>query len=124
MSGDLPTTPGHGGRRVGAGRKPAVLEEASRDAYSDYKRAQAKREAHRAVLAELEVNEKQGKLIPVEQVRADADRAARIVRDTLLAFPDRVSALLIGQDERRMAATLRAEIRSALQRISDAIEGK
>jgi hypothetical protein len=121
MSGDEKTTPGHGGRRVGAGRKPAAYEAESKDSYLEFKAAQAKREAARAELAEIELAEKRRDLLPIAEVKADADRQARIVRDTLLALPDRVAALLIGLDERQMAQVLRAEVRAALQHISQAV---
>jgi hypothetical protein len=124
MSGDGKTTPGHGGRRVGAGRKPAAYEAESKDSYLEFKAAQAKREAARAELAEIELAEKRRDLLPVAEVKADADRQARIVRDTLLALPDRVAALLIGLDERQMAQVLRAEVRAALQHISQAVAGE
>jgi hypothetical protein len=124
MSGDEKTTPGHGGRRVGAGRKPAAYEAESKDSYLEYKAAQAKREAARAELAEIELAQKRGDLMPMAEVQASADQAARIVRDAFLALPDRVAALLIGQDERQMAAILRAEVRAALQRISEAVAGE
>ena len=118
------TTPGHGGRRRNAGRKPAAIEAVDRDHYTAFKAAQAKREEHRAVLAELEVRQKQAELVEASAVRRDADRAARIVRDTLLALPDRVAALLIGLDERQMATVLRNEVKAALLRISEAATSK
>ena len=124
MSGPVETTPGHGGRRQNAGRKPAAYEAESKDSYLEFKAAQAKREAARAELAELELAEKRRELLPIAEVQADADRQARIVRDTLLALPDRVAALLLGLDEREMARVLRAEVRAALQHISEAVAGK
>jgi hypothetical protein len=75
-------------------------------------------------LAEIELAEKRRDLLPIAEVKADADRQARIVRDTLLALPDRVAALLIGLDERQMAQVLRAEVRAALQHISQAVAGE
>ena len=120
----LETTPGHGGRRKNSGRKPAAVEAAGVDHYLKFKEAQAKREAHRAVLAELEVKEKQRDLVPAVSVKRDADYAGRVVRDSLAALPDRVASLLIGLDERQMATVLRNEIRALLVHISEAISRK
>lgn len=109
----------HGGPRPGSGRPKGSKSKAVGIA-----EARLRKEIALASLRELEVQQKRGELIPITQSDANADLAARVVRDTFLALPDRVAALLLGQDERQIAMILRAEIRLALERVAGAIQGE
>jgi len=113
---------GPGGARTGAGRKSAVAEDATADAYVLYHRSRAKREAHKAKLAELDERNRKRELVEAAQVRRDADKAARLVRDAFSAIPDRLSAMLLGLTEEEIRNALREEIRSTLTSISDAMK--
>jgi hypothetical protein len=77
--------------------------------------SKAKRESFMAELARLEYEEKSGVLVQVDEVKREAFRAARIVRDSMLNIPDRVAAELAAEtDPFRIQQRLSAEIRLAL----------
>ena len=121
MKSDIPT--GHGGRRSGAGRKPrieAVTPPPDRQTVeADYAAARAKREAALANLAELELAEKEGTLLPAELVQAHWASMVGNMRQILLTLPSRLAAVVPGcdtqQDIEREAMQL---IREALTEIS------
>jgi hypothetical protein len=60
---------------------------------AEYARARAEREHYSALLAKLEYEERAGKLIDTDDVKAQAFRTYREFRDRLLNIPDRVSEL-------------------------------
>lgn len=83
---------------------------------SHYQRAKAVKEHFGAQLARLEYEEKAGKLVPAAQVKAEAFRVARNVRDTLMGLPERVSAELAHMKEpREIAIYLRSQLADALK---------
>ena len=49
-------------------------------------------------MAKMEYEEKAGKLTDASQVREEAFRAGRIIRDSLLGIPDRLSDVLAAED--------------------------
>ncbi len=80
-----------------------------------YAQSRAIREAYQARLAKLEYEEKSGKLVPVDQVKADAFNAARQVRDALLNISGRIAHQLAHEkDPARISARIDDEIREAL----------
>jgi len=85
----------------------------------DFITARTMREAFRAKLAKLEYEEKSGKLTDAARVRNDAFKAGRIIRDELLAIPDRLADVLAAEDD---PATVRKiifdELELVLNRIS------
>jgi phage terminase Nu1 subunit (DNA packaging protein) len=104
-----------------SGRRSSVEESATADAHVLYMRSRAKKEAHKAKLAEIEERRQKRELVEASVVRREADAAARMVRDAFLALPGRVSATLVGMNEEHIRNTLRHEIRTTLETISQAI---
>lgn len=87
-----------------------------------YAESRAIREAFMARLAKLEYEEKSGKLVPVDQVKADAFKTARIIRDGLLNIPDRVAHELAHEtDPTAVHLRLTAEFRAVLEALADGI---
>jgi hypothetical protein len=81
----------------------------------NYNTARAEREHYNAELARLKFEEQAGKLIAADKVRDEAFQAARYVRDSLLAIPDRVAGELAGETNQfRIHQRLTEEIRRAL----------
>ena len=108
----------HGGYRANAGRKSAVTEQATADAHILYHRSRAKREAHKAKIAELDERKRKRELLEAADVRREADTAARTVRDAFLALPDRVASMLVGLPEDQILEALRSEVRDTLASLS------
>ena len=111
----------HGGYRENAGRKSALTEQATADAHILYHRSRAKREAHKAKLAELDERQRKRELLEAAEVRREADTAARMVRNAFLALPDRVSSMLVGLPEDKILEALRSEVRDTLVSLSKAL---
>lgn len=65
----------------------------------DFVTARTMREAFKAKLAKLEYEEKSGKLTDAARVKNDAFKAGRIIRDELLAIPDRLADVLAEEDD-------------------------
>jgi hypothetical protein len=81
----------------------------------NYNDARAEREHYNAELARLKFEETAGKLIDADLVREEAFKLARIVRDSLLALPDRVAGEFAGETNQfRIHTRLTEEIRRAL----------
>lgn len=104
-----PTRGGKGGRpapdagRTTPGPMPSgpTLADATRD-----------ERMRRARLLELEIAEREGALVPVEQVRAEASRVAHQLRLELMAIADRLADPLAAEgDATRVHALLTAEFR-------------
>lgn len=74
--------------------------------------------AYRAKLAQIEYEEKTGELVSVEQVKKEAFRLARIVRDGMFGIADRIAAEVAGiSDPFVIHKKLTDEIRSALAEV-------
>lgn len=87
---------------------------------SNYQKAKAIKETFAAKLAQLEYEEKAGKLVPAAQVKAEAFKIARNVRDSLMGLPERVSAELAHMKEpREIAIYLRSQLAEALKDLQD-----
>lgn len=110
---------GHGGARVGAGAKPRTVTDASGEAYVLYSKARAKKETHNAKIAEMEEARLAGNLLDRRDVEAQADRAARIVKNSFLALPERLASVLVGRSEKDILMELKKEIDSTLRIISN-----
>ena len=73
------------------------------------------REAFRAKMAKLEYEEKSGTLTEAAKVRQDAFKAGRIIRDELLAIPDRMADVLAAEDDpRKVRELLQEELEAIL----------
>ncbi len=85
----------------------------------DFVTARTMREAFRAKLAKLEYEEKSGKLTDAGKVRNDAFKAGRIIRDELLAIPDRLADVLAAEDDPgSVRQIIFEELEKVLNRIS------
>lgn len=77
--------------------------------------SRAVREAYMARLAKLEFEERSGKLVSVDQVKTEAFKLARSVRDAMLNIPDKLAHVLANEsDPARVHLRMTAEIRQAL----------
>lgn len=84
-----------------------------------YAQSRAVREAYMARLAKLEFEERSGKLVEIEKVKASAFKVARTIRDGLLNMPDRVAAELAHETDPVMVhQLLTAEIRTTLEALA------
>ncbi|MET4695015.1 hypothetical protein [Endozoicomonas lisbonensis] len=103
-------------------RSEAVLPSAPTDSRQavDFVTARTMREAFRAKMARMEYEEKAGKLTDASKVKADAFRAARIVRDALLGLPDRLSDILAAEnDPAEIRQLLIVELEALLNELSN-----
>ena len=74
-----------------------------------------------ARLAKLEYEERSGKLVDADQVRAQIYALGRRLRDSFLGVPDRLAPLLAGQvDQAVVHRLLTQEIRTCLSELSAA----
>jgi hypothetical protein len=74
---------------------------------------------YKAALLRLELDEKTGRLMDVEQVKISAFNKAKAVRDTLLNIPDRISPILAAEvDPVRVSEILILELKTALEDLS------
>ena len=78
--------------------------------------AKTRHEIIKASLAELELAEKEGRLVDRSKVEAQAFRVARLVRDNMLNIPDRLAGTLAAlTDPHQVHEALTKEIRMALE---------
>ncbi|WP_066018060.1 hypothetical protein [Endozoicomonas atrinae] len=85
----------------------------------DFVTARTMREAFKAKMAKMEYEEKAGKLTDASKVKAEAFRAGRIVRDSLLGIPDRLSDVLAAEEDPvKVRQLLMEELESILHELS------
>lgn len=90
------------------------------DAIPDLNESRARKEHYQAELAKLQVSQQRDELVSTEQVKREAFAAARSVRDSLMALPDRLAAQLAGTSDVRLCHTLLTEeLRVALRSLAD-----
>lgn len=107
-----------------ADRIPPVHESPapSGDPVSAYLRARAVKESFAARTAQLEYEERAGKLIPAIRAAEYAATFSAIVKDGLMAMPDRLSPMLAAvDDEKTIHRMLVAEVSAALRKVSKAV---
>lgn len=81
-----------------------------------YAQARAQHERFKARLAQLELEQREGKLVEADVVKREAFRTARLVRDALLNLPDRIAAELANETNQfKVHQRLVSEIRRALE---------
>lgn len=115
------STPGHGGRRPGAGRKSK--DELESGPYAVLTRAKAKNETYKAQLAELEYKRQVGELLPADEVAAVWADQVRIARERMLAIPARVAPTVLRLNELRdVERAIRDAIHTVLDELSHASE--
>ena len=107
-----------------ADRIPPIHESpaASGDPVTAYLRARAVKESFAARTAQLEYEERAGKLIPAARAAEYAATFSAIVKDGLMAMPDRLSPMLAAvDDEKAIHRMLVAEVSAALRKVSKAV---
>jgi len=111
----LRLVPGEGASRVpSASPGPpetgvsAGLEDGPRLA-SSYAASRAAREAYLARLAKLDFEQRSGKLVDADEVRAQVFGLGRRLRDAFLGMPDRLSPVLAGQADQALVHRLLTE---------------
>jgi len=105
-------------------RIPPVHESVpgSGDPVTAYLRARAVRESFAARTAQLEYEERAGKLIQAVRASEYAAGFSSIVKDGLMAMPDRLAPMLAAvDDERAIHRMLAAEVSAMLRKVSKAI---
>ena len=86
---------------------------------SSYADSRAARESYLARLAKLEFEERSSKLVDADEVRAQVFALGRRMRDAVLALPDRVAPLIVGQsDPAVIHRILTEEIQSCLSELA------
>ena len=94
----------------------AVIEPAT----MTYEDAQLQEKIAKARIAELELQEKEGALVSRERINAQLFAAGKELRDTLLAIPDRITDVVMAEDNRAIVHnTIYDAIADALQKLAD-----
>lgn len=112
-------------RQAGEQMKPMANDGGGESEGPSYAKSRAIREAYMARLAKLEFDEKAGKAVSADAVRIAIFNTARRARDMLMAVPDRVAPLVVGQtDQHEIHRILMDEVRRiaaeiAKMRLSD-----
>lgn len=92
---------------------------ASNPTAQGYAKARAAKEAYAARIAQLNYEQKSGKLCRVDDIKRAASETARVTRDSLLSLPDRLAPLLAAEtDLNDIKDLLIEEISKSLQNIS------
>jgi hypothetical protein len=87
-----------------------------------YLRARAVKESFAAQTAKLEYEERAGKLIPAARAAEYAAGFSSIVKDGLMAMPDRLAPMLAAvDDEKTIHRMLGAEITALLRKVSKSV---
>lgn len=89
----------------------------------DFEAARAEKELWRAKTCKLNFERLEGSLVDAESVRQAAFSKARLVRDSLLNIPARVSPILAAEtNAKKINEILTQEIRQALENLCDSIQ--
>jgi hypothetical protein len=105
-------------QRISAGSTAPSSPGPGGPSYAEARRA---REVYRAERERLELMKEKAELVLAAEVRQEASRLARQVRDLLLIIPNRLAAKLAGMtDQDQVRSELQAEIESALRGLADA----
>jgi|SRR5262245_27433103 len=84
-----------------------------------FSKARAIREKYAAMLSKLDYEERSGKLIDAFEVKTAAEQLHRILRDLLMAIPDRISAELAAEENAANChRLLEQEIRTVLEKVA------
>ena len=99
----------------------ALIQGLPEDQIPELNDSRARREHYLAEKARLEAMQGRGELVPVADVKAEAARLARQVRDLLLLIPTRTAAMVATmQDPEDVRALLQGEIEAALRGLNEA----
>jgi hypothetical protein len=114
-------TPRQPARRVETPPEPLPERQVSGNAPGapDYNKARAVKEFYAARLAKLEFEEREGKLVNIDEINVQHFNRARRLRDRLLMIPRRLAAQLAAEtDTRSVEEILDAAICEALEELS------
>ena len=90
------------------------------DAIPDLNESRARREHYQAELAKLQVTQQRGELVPADEVKKEAFKVGRGVREALANLADRLSHQLAGEtDPTVIHQVLTQEHRAALVELCD-----
>jgi hypothetical protein len=88
--------------------------------HTSFAKFRSAREAYQAKLAQLDYEERAGKLVKKDEVEREAFDISRQLRDRFLSLPQELAGTLVGMsDEKEIAKFLRAKIRDALMEASN-----
>ncbi len=88
--------------------------------HTSFAKFRSAREAYQAKLAQLDYEERAGKLVKKEEVEREAFDISRLLRDIFLSIPQEVAGTVVGMtDEKEIAKFLRLKIRDALMEASN-----
>jgi hypothetical protein len=107
-------TPAPGREVPGKGAQPGPRDPET----ATFARSRALRETVKARLANLEYDQKRGKLVDAEEVRSHFYKLARAARDMLHSIPDRLAPRLVGETDSHKIHTM---ITEEIDRVSAAI---
>jgi hypothetical protein len=125
--GRKPTAPAppRGGSAQPKAPQPPVIPQAgevSSDPVAAYLRARAVNETFKAKVSQLEYEERTGKLILAVRASEYAATFSAIVKDGLMAMPDRLAPMLAAvDDEKAIHRMLAAEVSALLRKVSKAV---
>lgn len=95
-------------------------EEPQTNGHTSFAKFRSAREAYQAKLAQLDYEERAGKLVKKEDVEREAFDISRLLRDIFLSIPQEVAGTVVGMnDEKEIAKFLRLKIRDALMEASN-----
>lgn len=107
-------------RTVSAEEKKEVIEKSGLTIFKNVTEAQALDRSYAAALKKLEFEEKSGELISAEDVKRDAERAARIVKDLVTSWPGRTAPIVAPiTDVFEVEQALKRECDQLLNEIAD-----
>lgn len=99
-----------------------TLSKADQKVRETITQATLRKESALATLREIELSEKQGKLIEVDAAATLWASVGQIIRDGLLSLPERIAPELAAlTDQRQVRDQLRDELRKVLANFPDAI---
>ena len=108
---------------VSPGRRSAHLEEEAAPVIMERERARAKEQVHKANIREMEEHQMRGELIEKGVMERRVSEIAITVKSSLLALPQRLSAIMAMKDEPYIRALLDKEIRKAMEALcKDAVK--
>ena len=90
-----------------------------RDPSEDWKTARTRREVAEADMAELELQEKLGSMVLIDEVRQSLTGMVKTVRDGILGISRRIAPSLVGMDESKIADALYHELEDALRALTE-----
>jgi hypothetical protein len=108
--------------RAGSAMAMAPEPGPSSDPVAAYLRARAVNETFKAKVSQMEYEERAGKLIPAARASEYAASFSAIVKDGLMAMPDRLSPMLAAvEDEKVIHRMLVADVSALLRKMGKAV---